>query len=156
MNKATTVVGIVITAGIASGAYTLWRVAEQLSSTQPVAAPATDMRVSRPPAPAAQRGPIPGRAASPALPDTSLAAAELSPDEQSPFGHAAGEQPQHGSVEFAGVEASEPANVPTTTEAENAVLEDARATLQTLLENPDPSVRSEAAAILERIDSRPR
>src|SRR5262245_37188090 len=151
MNRAITVVGVVVAAGIATGAYTLWRVAGHLPSVEPAvtAARAPD---SMPAAPA-PREPAPALAASSVASPATAAAVELSPDEASPFGHVAGEQAQNGAVEFAGVEPPV-ADVPTTREAEAAALEDARATLQALLENPDPDVRSEAAAILERIDSR--
>ena len=64
MHKGITVVGIVMAAGIASGAYTLWRIADQLSSAQPVAEPVTHVQDSGPAAPAAQRAPTPARAAS--------------------------------------------------------------------------------------------
>jgi len=150
MHKAITIAGVVLAAGIATAGYTLWRVAGNIPSIQP-AAPVAHAPDSAPAAPATQREPAPGRATSSIA---TVAAAELSPDEQSPFGHAAGEQPQNGAVEFAGAEAPDAAIVPTTRESEDAVLEEARATLQALLENPDPNVRSEAAAILERIDSR--
>ena len=149
MHKAITVAGVVLAAGIATGAYTLWRVAGNIPSVEPVA-PAARAADPAPVAPE-EHEPTPARATSSTA---TVAAAELSPDEQSPFGHAAGEQPQNGTIEFAGAEAPDAANVPTVREAEDAVLEEARATLQTLLENPDPNVRSEAAAILERIDSR--
>jgi hypothetical protein len=152
MNKAITVTVVVLAAVIATGGYTLWRVGSHLS-VQPAAVPAARAPDAAP-APAAHREPAPARAAGSAAPAATVAAAELSPDEQSPFGHASGEQPQNGTVEFAGAETPNAAIVPTTREAEDAVLEDARATLQALLENPDPNVRSEAAAILERIDSR--
>lgn len=149
MHKAITIAGVVLAAGIATAGYTLWRVAGNIPSIQP-ATPAAHAPASARAVPA-QREPTATRATSSTA---TVAAAELSPDEQSPFGHTAGEQPQNGSVEFAGADTPETANVPTVREAEDAVLEEARATLQTLLENPDPNVRSEAAAILERIDSR--
>jgi hypothetical protein len=155
MNKTIIVVSIALAAVIATGAYTLWRVGGHFSSVQPDAAPAA-RALDAAPAPAAQREPAPAPAVSSAAPVASVAAAELSPDERSPFGHVAGEEAQNGAVEFAEAETADAANLPTAREAEDAVLEDARATLQILLENPDPDVRSEAAAILDRIDSRPR
>jgi hypothetical protein len=149
MHKAITIAGVVLAAGIATGGYTLWRVAGNIPSVQP-AAPAARVADPAPAIPAAQHEPIPVPATSAAT----VAAAELSPDEQSPFGHAAGEQPQSGTVEFVGAATPDADIVPTTRESEDAVLEEARATLQALLENPDPNVRSEAATILERIDTR--
>src|SRR5262245_6682566 len=102
MNKAITVAGVVLAAGLATGGYTLWRVASNLPSVQP-AAPAARAPDSVPAA-AAQREPAPARAVGSAVPAATVAAAELSPDEESPFGHVAGEQPQNGAVEFVGAE----------------------------------------------------
>src|SRR5687767_8476047 len=119
MHKTITIAGVVLAAGIATGAYTLWRVAGNIPSVEPTA-PAARAADPAPSAPAAQREPAPAHAASSAA---TVAAAELSPDEQSPFGHAAGEQPQNGAVEFAGAETPDAANVPTTRESEDAVLD---------------------------------
>src|SRR5262245_8768921 len=149
MNKAITVASVILALGIAMLGYTLWQIVGHIPSVPSAAAPVARASDSVPAAPAARRVPEPARVA-PAATET----VELSPDEESPFGHDAGEQPQNAVAEFAGAEAPDTEVVPTTREAETAALEDARATLQALLENPDPNVRSEAAAILERIDSR--
>jgi len=148
MNKAITVVGAILALGIAMVGYTLWRVAGHIPSVPSAAAPAARAADSAPTLPA----PATAAVVAPAV----TAAAELSPDEQSQFGHIAGEQPPNAVGEFAEAATPDADVVPTTREAEAAALDDARATLQALLENPDPNVRSEAAAILERIDSRSR
>lgn len=154
MRKLVALLSVVVALGVAFVGYRLWRAGEQVSQAvtrveasggtrDPIAAPVPAPRpaaidvgtaeVTRPDA-----APLP-----PPLPGEEV------PDQFGPDGHDANRQARRVGQDLGGTPATPSSDPIDTRTPEAAALAEAQATLEALLDDPDPAVREQAAALLE-------
>ena len=75
------------------------------------------------------------------------------PDQFGPDGHDANRQARRADQDLGGTPATPSSDPIDTRPPEAAALAEARATLEALLDDPDPAVREQAAALLEVVAS---
>jgi hypothetical protein len=158
MQKVIVIVSAVVVLAVSFGAYQLWRTGPEMGRIESRAAvgsvvPASSSGAPRDTAPSAVAPELP--AVEPSVTARAIEEPELTADEVSPFGHAVDRQPELETPQDVSGAAAPTDDQPTNARSEAAALEEARATLQGLLRDPDPAVRDEAAELLELLDAGP-
>jgi len=155
MRKLVPLLGVVVALGVAFIGYRLWGVGDQLSQTVSNVETAGTRDSISTPAPQAAAPDV--RTAEVTRPDAEIVAApratplpgEEVPDQFGPDGHDANRQARRAGQDLGGTPATPSSEPIDTRTPEAAALDDARATLEALLDDPDPAVREQAAALLE-------
>jgi len=158
MRKLVALLSVVVALGVAFVGYRLWGVGEQVSQAvsgvEASAGTRDSITAPAPPAAAIDVGTAEvTRPTSVADPRPSPLPGEEVPDQFGPDGHDANRQARRADQDLGGTPATPSSDPIDTRTPEAAALAEARATLEALLDDPDPAVREQAAALLEVVAS---